>query len=439
MITTTDAAVAAQLRQEVESHGGRMAVATTTLLALFAAEDLSEANIDRILAALDDESITTRPALTRASVNGQVTLELSDRSPGPEEDEAQLESGQEAPQGPTPADAVTSQAAALPVELIAAGVVIPGLVVSAAGFVAWWGFGVLFLIASAIAWWAFRPLRFLLAKIFLFPFRSLRLAAFMLGATPMLVVLAVLSLAVVVPVAAQRADDARERDARALLVEADDALERGDLRRADDLLDEARRKDAGVAGLSATDERARQLRAEQEEERVNNRAYEAARAAFDDGDYGTAIGGMRDLDGYRDSSDLVDRYASEGAADLREQARAALAGRRYDEAIRLADEAQDLRVTGPGADILRQANAGKAEARARARARAEARREAARLRAEARRLAREQRAAERQRQREIEEAQAAAPAYDAPDVDAPSGNWCGASRDGDGDGIWCEG
>jgi hypothetical protein len=50
------------------------------------------------------------------------------------------------------------------------------------------------------------------------------------------------------------------------------------------------------------------------------------------------------------------------------------------------------------------------------------------------------RRAAREAQRALEEAEAA------PDVDVPSsddggesGNWCGATRDGDGDGIWCEG
>ena len=55
-------------------------------------------------------------------------------------------------------------------------------------------------------------------------------------------------------------------------------------------------------------------------------------------------------------------------------------------------------------------------------------------------MEREQRAAE-QRQQELAE-QRAFEAAEASEADASEagdgGNWCGASRDGDGDGIWCE-
>jgi hypothetical protein len=344
------------------------------------------------------------------------------------------------------AESVVGQVAALPASLVAAGVIAPGLVATAIGFGLWWAFGLFFLALTVGAWWAIGRLRAVIGNVFFRPFRYRSLAALWLGAVPTLLMFALTSLLVVAPVSAKRASDERDRDARGLVDRAEVALERGDVDRADRLLDNAQRKRRDVAGLAETRRRVGAARREQIRERERRDAYADARSDFREGEYESAVTTLESLGTYRNAALLAEEFRRDGARDLRDQAREALADRRYDPAIELAEQAQDLRVTSPASRLIAQAEkqqkAAEERARARARARERARRAAAERRAERRRIAREQRAAERRAEEQAERERLES--YETPDVPdydsgGSNGNWCGASRDGDGDGIWCEG
>jgi hypothetical protein len=167
-------------------------------------------------------------------------------------------------------------------------------------------------------------------------------------------------------------------------------------------------------------------------------AADEAIVAFD---YPAALTAIRRAD----DADLIDRFKRKIARRVLARARSALNARSYAIAIDRAREARRYGSAAAPGRVIAAAEAGIA-----------ARRRAARL-------ARDRRycdAGERElvrvagttpsgcsgyaaelaadRAREAEEAARAAAAVD-DNGDGSTENWCGASRDGDGDGLWCEG
>ncbi len=251
MTNTRDAAIAAELRADVEQVGGRLTVAVTTLTALFAVDDLSAESLRRIESALTDAELSVEPRLAQVAGRDDVALSLTNQW-RPERPSDRPEAGEPAtaPPAVAPAETVAGQAAALPATVMGAGALAPGVIAALLGFTAWWGYGLLFLVLTGAAWWGVGRFRFGLARVFLYPFRSIRLAAFTLGVAPMLIAIALLSVAVVAPVSAKRAADTRERDARSLVAQANRALARDDVDEAERLLADAERKDRGVSGYA---------------------------------------------------------------------------------------------------------------------------------------------------------------------------------------------
>ena len=148
--------------------------------------------------------------------------------------------------------------------------------------------------------------------------------------------------------------DSRDRTAetRALVARAAAALDRGDAARAARLLDGARAEQAVVPEYGTVRARADAMAARQRERALRRRAL----AAFAAGHYSEAVvivEGLSDRAGH----DLAERLERDGAQRLRIQARGALEARAYERAIALAEEAEALRVTGPGTAILREARA----------------------------------------------------------------------------------
>ena len=374
---------AAELRGEVERLGGRMTIAVSTLMALFAVDELSAETSRRIEDALSDRGISAAPSLSRAVLSGQIELSVASHAP---RDLGQNTGESIAPQPSSagPAGVVASRAAALPEAVLGAGVLVPGLLATVAGFAAWWGFGLLFLALTGGAWWSVGRIRFGLARVFLFPFRSLRLAAFTVALVPMLLAVLLLSAVVVAPVSAERASDARERDAHALVAQAAREVDRGDLDRAERLLAAAQDRHRDAAGYAEVRRRASDESQRRADDREHALAYDDARDDYSRGNYAAAVSTLRDLGDYRDSSRLADEFERDGSRALRARARTALEGRRYDSAIALAQESRQLRESPFARELVRHARteqaAARARARARARALAQARREAARER-----------------------------------------------------------
>ena len=307
---------------------------------------------------------------------------------------------------------------------------------------AWWLFVPLFILLGGGGFWVVWRARRWLSRMFLFPLRSIWWSAFLLGALPMLLVVALIGTTVVAPVGAQRASDRREQKSLVLVAEAREAVRDGDEARAHDLL--ARAPDKGVTGWADVRDDADELREQQqvEAERASDGCTDEARVALDRGDYEEAALEFESLGSYRDSVALAVRAR-------RLDARRILGIRRR--AFRNGDflEAQQRAVESiatyplPEARALRRAATTRIEqARAERKTRA---RERARRQAEARAQERERLRQERERRRQEREQREAQPAPVAPPAEpsAPSTGGCESgvpydddgTRDGDGDGY----
>lgn len=181
------------------------------------------------------------------------------------------------------------------------------------------------------------------------------------------------------------------------------------------------------------------------EERRSRRRYEGAIADFEDGDYRTAIGNLEALEDYRDAAQLAQRYRGIASQRFLAKARRAYDPSAPDGALAIAREADRFRSTPATRRLVADSRAQLVVLR---RERARQRR----IAAEERRAAREYRAQLRRDRRQAEREAVAPPSDYGYDYDDPAGgggrgapcdngwtvNWCGASRDGDSDGCWCE-
>ena len=229
-------------------------------MALFAADELSAESARRIEDALSGHGLSVEPSLLRVDRRDEVDVSIASRAR-----RRLAEDATEPTYSPPPSATSPAEAIAVPSRRSSERGPNRRRARSWAdrdgfGFAAWWGFGLLFLALTGAAWWSVGRMRFGLARVFLFPFRSLRLAAFTVGLVPMLLAVVLLSAIVVAPVSAKRASDARERDGRALVAQAARAVDRGDLNRAERLLDAAKDKDqdpgATTMSVAASDKRA---------------------------------------------------------------------------------------------------------------------------------------------------------------------------------------
>lgn len=159
--------------------------------------------------------------------------------------------------------------------------------------------------------WAFG-----LSRVFFFPSRSLSWSAITLVALPMLLAIALLSVGVVAPVSAERSADARDRQARALVAQAERALDRGDADEAERLLADAQGKRRDVAGYRDAKERADRLSREQDLEEQRSRAYDDAQSLLDNREYAAAMAAFEQLGDFRDAERLRRTAARNGAEEL---------------------------------------------------------------------------------------------------------------------------
>lgn len=423
-----DAQAAQLLRDAVEDAGGRLVVASATVLALFGARALDGPTSDRITAELAREGVVVEPELVRASQSGDVELGLAEKQVGTRDAPPPEQAVPPASPVPAadPAAVVAAQAAALPPSAVTAGVLVPGLLASLIGFVAWWGYGLVFLVFTGLVWFAVTRARYWFARIFLWPLRSTVAAGLLLGLIPVLFVLTVAGLFVAAPLAAKRSSDAQQERAARLIARANRALDGRDLRRARQALSQVGSSERTSSSYRDAADRASALQAENERERERRAAYVRAEEDFDTGDFAAAVQTLRELGDYRDAPALATRYARQGANDLGSDASKALGDRRWTTAISLAEESLALHPTDRARRIRTAARRGldaaRARAKARARARARARRAAARRRAEQRAIARRDRAArrrERARQQQQQE-------FEVPSVPETSGGGGGA-------------
>ena len=391
-----------------------------------------------ITESLRSEGLATRPDLTRAGADGYVDVVATYRRTQPIPDEPRA--ARESPPAPPPAaQAVAEQTAAqVSSTAVAAGVLVPGGLLTLSGFGAWWLYGLIFMVTTAGVWALVHYRLPWLARIIAFRAVPGTLRGVLLGVVPMLLVGVVVGLTLVGPVYATREAAGREDAATHELTLARQAIEDRDSRTAHRHLDRARGLQEDASGIPEAQDRLRRLDAEDADYRRDRDAYVKASAAFNDRDYEQAILGMSGIADFRDASAQVERYSAEASRTTLATALGRMASdpRR---ALDLAQTADEFRSTQATRTAIREARRALDVRRRRdlAAERAQAAREANR------REERRQRAAERRRQaaenRRVPDLSAGGGSARAPGVSGPSTtNWCG-KRDGDGDGIYCEG
>jgi len=424
---------AKRVRAEVDRLGGRLTLSASALALLFAVRAFENDDASAIERALGQEGVRVEGRLPQKRPDDEVTLTTEGQEA---EQEPPVEPAGPASTAPPPAEVIAAQAASLPAAALAAGVLVPGLLASALGFGAWWGYGLLFLALTGGLWLLVGRSFSYLARIFLFPFRSLAWSAFLLGALPALIAILVVSALVVAPVSAKRSSDAREQQALGLIAEAREANRLGDPDEAIRLVAEARDKDSDVEGWREVSAAADGLRAEQATERDRRAAYRDGRRLLREGDYVAALRVFDELGDYRDSPGLAAGARHRGARHLLREARLALANGDFDLASSKARESRALRPSSAATTLLSDVRSALTAARARARERRQAREETRRLEQEQRQLEQEQRRLEQEQQLEED-------LYTPPDGGAscPDGTpfpQFPGQRDGDGDGCYGE-
>ncbi len=409
-------------------------------MALFSANDFSGAENERIGEALAAANLETTPAnLAAAKSSSEVTVSQRGAEPAPPaQDQGSQPSEQSPPPaGPTPAEQLATQAAAVPAQAMTVGVLVPTLIAGAIGAAVWAPFALLFCVAGVGVWFALRRWRFWFARIFFWPLRSIWAAGFFLALAPMLILSAVVSAAFVAPTASKHASDNRHRQAVALVRRGHDELRRGDLDSAEHSLKQAEDRDRDANG---EEELKRAIGAEHHR-RNQQGAYDEAKQEIQNDQSAKARALLATLEGSGDNDTLVEKLRGDLAAyDLR-AARRLFAEGSYSGARQAAARSLRSRTTAAaqnlrfGADrkVAQQLAAERAQARVEVAAR-KARREQAKREAAASRAEEERQAAEE-----------AAPLPD--DYSTGSGSVCAngtpypqlpGQRDGDGDGCYGE-
>jgi hypothetical protein len=397
---------------------------------------IDPASAREITLLLAEEGVGIDPALSAVTDRDFVELYAVEREPVREPRE-------------TPSERrVTLDAATRAAETgVGATAVVVGAAVTAGsfvliGFVGYWIYGLVYLLLGALGLWLYRFRLAWLARLFLPRFRWLRFN-WIFGVLPMLSAALLVSFFFVAPIAAERGAQARERDVTGELALAREAIADGDLRAARRHVDRANARDSTVDGIDAMEAKLHRAVASAEEERRNRRRYEGAIQDFEGEDYLTAISNLEALGNYRDSATLAEQYRSAASRHYLSMARRAYGVDGPKRAIAVAEEAHRFKPTPGTRTFLRDARAQVVAIRVE---RKRQRRLAAQWRREQREYERQLRAQQRdqeelERQRELE----------APPADTGGGggmgepcdngwtvNWCGASRDGDSDGCWCE-
>ncbi len=428
---------ASQYRKRVAAAGGILAQQAGRVARQFATK-LSNDSAPQITELLREQGLGVDPALEAVTERDFVQLYLLESAP-----ERQPETT------PTARRAAVDQATEAATTAGGATAAMVGAAAVAGlfallGLGSFWLYGLLYALAGAAGLWVLRFRLQWLARLLLPRFRWLRFG-WMFGALPMFVVVSLVGLFIVSPISAERDAQARERDAKAEIARANQAIKRGELGQARDHIRRAKDRDRSVAGIGATEERLSEAVERAEDEARSRRRYDGAVQAFREDDYLTAIGNLEELGNYRDSRTLAARYRVIGSKRLLATARRVYKPRDPREAIEAARMANELDSTKATKTFLVRARRQLASVR---RDRQRARRLAAQRRRAERQRQREL-AAERRRQEELEEEQAAAPPPDDTGGEGGGGmgapcdngwtiNWCGASRDGDSDGCWCE-
>lgn len=436
-IDNDDTEAARWLGEEVERLGGQLTIHGSTLLELFLAFSFNQEDSYRITQALADEGLRTSPTdISGLATSQEITVSQND---APEPEEPGQEQAAEPPptpeSGPTPAEALAEQAAAVPSGAIAAGILIPGILSAVVGAAIWLPFGLLFLGLSLGMWLAFGRFRFWFSRIFFWRLPSVWFTGLLLALLPMLIATAVVSAAVVAPIAGKRAADKRHDQALALITRANDEFRDGDLDAARVSLEEARDRDSDVDGDD-------DLEREISDEEQRREDYERATLLLDKDDPRGALVVFRELGDYRDSQQLRTKARNALARQQLLQAESYYTEGRYEEARQEAALSLRTRRTKAAIALRSKANRRIAEERAAERAREQ------RLAAErqARREAAERARKARQAQEEAE-ARALEESYSTPAAPDSSGSYCASGtpypqypgqRDGDGDGCWGE-
>ena len=427
-----------EVRAKVEALGGQMVRKVGTLLVKFGYGELNEKNERDIEARLEAVGIGCAPALKGLSKSEFVTLYLLERAGGekvaPPTESATQQLAREAVQQ------TTFQAVATGLVAVGAAFTVYGLT---RHFVYGLIFGMLTLLGLGLVRWQLGWLVRLLVPRF--PFLRLGWA---LGGLTMVIVALIGALFVAAPVAAVRDSQAREREAQHLLDRADEALDEGELASAERLIEEAEGKDSDADGLDDAKDRLAKEEATRAQEVRNRGDYEDAEEAMRSNQYRRAISGMEALGDYEDARERAISFRATAARELMAEGRRAL---RTDTRTALLFARRAHRI-GPSAKTKAfQTRATSAHAAYKAE-----QRRLALERQRQREYERQQRELERQRQREYERQQREyerqqrelerqeeleqyeTPDYDTPDTGGSTENWCGATRDGDGDGLWCE-
>lgn len=441
-VDSGDGEAARWLSEEVERLGGRLTVRGSTLLELFVATDFNAVDSGRVSRAIAERGLRTVPvSLEGVSPDAEVVVE-NDEEPELEDDrsaeeETTVEPAADAAVSPSAKEVLAAQAAAVPAQAVAAGVLVPGVVAAAIGAGIWLPFALLFAAVGFGMWFALRQARFWFSRIFFWRFRSLWLSGFVLALVPMLIVTWLASAVVVAPIASKRAADKREDQALALIRRGNDQLDRGDVDQARSSLDEARDRDREVEGDDALESAITEEEQRREEEEANSAEYERGRKALEDDDPKTALAAFSGLGDYRDSEQLEIRARRELAARQLRWAQRLYDQGRYEEARRSAARSLRTRETQAARQLGARANTRISEQRAAARLRAQQRAAARKARVEAARREREAREAAEALAREQE-------SQSAPDYSGGNGGCVSGSpipngrRDGDGDGCYGE-
>jgi hypothetical protein len=326
------------------------------------------------------------------------------------------------------------------------GSVLAGLVIGAAGFTVlglagWFGYGLVYALFGGLTFglWRWRPHFF---PRFFIPRWSIFRVSWLLGLGSVLPLMLIASLLIVAPIYSGRVADGERQYAGQQLAAARVAFKDGDLDRADADLKNARNVDDKVPGLATMESDVKQERQRRAEERHKAAKYAEGQREAKDRHWAGAILAMEELGDYRDARAKTESYRQRAASESLARARR-LVNSDPEAAIAAATDARDYHPAAAQGLVVRQARkviavrnakriaAAKERARLRAVARAERRRK--------QELARQQEEARQQQELQTLSTPSTGGGSDSGGSGGSTGNWCGATRDGDGDGIWCEG
>jgi hypothetical protein len=415
---------ALDLRAQVEEMGGQLVKVASQIFRQF--EGMAPADIEARLALV---GLGVKPTLTGATARTFVVVYL-------------LKQGERDVQ----ADDVPASATQEAIEQAAAGAggggVLTGLVIGAAGFTVlglagWYGYGLVYALVAALTFglWRWRPHFF---PRFFIPRWSVFRVSWLLGLVSVVPLMLIASLLVVAPIYSARVADGERQYAGQQVAAARVAFNDGDLDRADADLKNARNIDDKVPGLAAMESDVKQERGRQAEEQRTADMYADGQQQAKDHQWGGAIAAMEELGDYREARAKAETYRQRAANESLARARR-LVNSDPEGAIVAANDARSYHATAAAGVVIGHARrviaarkakriaAAKERARQRAVARAERRRK--------QELARQQEEARQQQELQALSTPSTEDSYDS----GQTGNWCGATRDGDGDGIWCEG